>query len=52
MLTPAEKRAIRLVAIAWDATESDLLRDYSVARLVAECETIEAALPARPNAAA
>lgn len=48
MVTAAEKRAIKLVALAWDTTESDLLRDYTIAQIVAEARNVEAVLPGRP----
>jgi hypothetical protein len=45
MVTPDEKRAIRLVAAARDITESELLRETVLADIIAAYTRIQARLP-------
>lgn len=45
MLTPDEKRAVRLVAAARDVTESELLRVALLADILSEFGRIQKALP-------
>lgn len=40
MVTPEEKRAVQLVALLKEVTESDLLRDRSIEDIVAEAAEI------------
>ena len=45
MVTPDEKRAIRLVAAARDVTESDLLRRVGLTAIMREWRRLSDALP-------
>ena len=50
MVSETEKRAIRAVAAALDLTESDVMRDMTVAQVLAEYGRIRAALGVQPAA--
>ena len=50
MVTEAEKQAVRAVAAARGLTESDVLRDMTVAQVLAEYGRIRAALGLPPAA--
>lgn len=50
MVSEHEKRAIRAVAAALDLTESDVMRDMTVAQVLAEYGRIRAALGLQPAA--
>jgi len=50
MVTEAEKQAVRAVAAARGLTESDVMRDMTVAQVMAEYGRIRAALGIPPAA--
>ena len=50
MVTEAEKQAVRAVAAARGLTESDVMRDMTVAQVLAEYGRIRAALGISPAA--
>ena len=50
MVTEEEKRAVRAVAAARGLTESDVMRDMTVAQVLAEYGRIRAALGISPAA--
>lgn len=50
MVTEQEKRAVRAVAAALGLTESDVMRDMTVAQVMAEYGRIRAALGLPPDA--
>jgi len=50
MVSDAEKRAVRAVAAALGLTESDVMRDMTVAQVMAEYGRIRAALGLQPDA--
>lgn len=50
MVSPGEKRAVRFVADALGLTESDVMRDMTVAEVVAEYGRMREALGLQPAA--
>ncbi len=50
MVTEQEKQAVRAVAAARGLTESDVMRDMTVAQVMAEYGRIRAALGLQPDA--
>ena len=50
MVTEEEKQAVRAVAAARGLTESDVMRDMTVAQVMAEYARIRAALGLQPDA--
>ena len=50
MVTEEEKQAVRAVAAARGLTESDVMRDMTVAQVMAEYGRIRAALGLQPDA--
>lgn len=42
--TASEKRAVKFLALAMDTTESDLMRDWTMADIIAEAERRRARL--------
>ena len=50
MVSEDEKRAVRAIAAALDLTESDVMRDMTMAQVLAEYDRIRAALGIQPAA--
>lgn len=50
MVSEHEKRAVRAIAAALDLTESDVVRDMTIAQVLAEYDRIRAALGIQPAA--
>lgn len=50
MVSEEEKRAVRTIAAALDLTESDVMRDMTMAQVLAEYGRIRAALGIQPAA--